>query len=192
MVIESLEIGFLTKIFYWVYARPLWQIVLFMVLAIVIWAILGARLSKFGAWRIFNIVIAAVVVFVILYLTILRRSPAEGSAATFVPTFNLDKVFTRQGIFESFCLNILLFFPLGLCLPFAMPVKAKNKALLTLACCMVISFIIEFSQGAFALGDFEIADLIANVAGAAFGSLGHAIIKIYHIIHIDFSNKNQK
>ena len=166
-----MDIGFLSKIFYWVYARPLWQIVIFMVLATVLWTVLAAKFSHLKVWRVVNIVIVVVIVAVLVYFTIVRRSPSESIKMYVSPAENLQRVLSNGGIAESFYLNILMFFPLGLTLPFALPAKIKHKGLITLAACLTFSLGIEVAQAAFALGNFELADIFANIVGAAIGCL---------------------
>lgn len=114
-----------------------------------------------------------VVIVVIVYFTIVRRSPSESIKMYFLPSENLHRVLSSRGIAESFYLNILMFFPLGLILPFALPEKFKYKALIALFACLFFSVGIEATQAAFALGNFELADIFANIVGSAIGCLAH-------------------
>lgn len=182
MAVLSLDIGFLNKIFYWVYARPLWQIVLFMVLAIILWVILASKFSDTKVWRIVNTVGAVGVATVIVYFTIVRRSPSESIKMYLLPWENFERLFLSRGIRESFYLNILMFFPLGLTLPFSLPVKLKHKGLITIVICLAFSVGIEVVQAAFALGNFELADIFANLAGTTIGCFAFWInLKIFRL-----------
>lgn len=142
-----------------------------MVLAVALWTVLASKFSRSKVWRTVNIVIAVVIAMVIVYFTIIRRTPSEGIKMYLLPSENLQRVLSNRGIAESFYLNILLFFPLGLTLPFALPEKLKHKTLITLAVCFSFSVGIEVAQAVFALGNFELADIFANIAGATIGCL---------------------
>lgn len=186
MDISILEI--INKIFYWTYARPLWQIVIFEILAIVIWSILAYKFAHNKVWRIINIIGVVCIVLAIIYLTIIKRSTSDSFGVYLLPSENFNRAVASKSVVESIHLNILLFFPLGLFLPFALPDKFKHKVIITLVACFLFSLSIEVIQGIFSIGDVEIFDLIMNSLGGAIGSIAYGISK-YSLLHKINCNK---
>ena len=73
-------------------------------------------------------------------------------------------------LYRSMFMNLLLFMPLGLCMPFALPKKVKIKGLLTIGAGMVLSIAIEAIQFFFSLGRCETDDVIMNTTGVIIGT----------------------
>lgn len=81
--------------------------------------------------------------------------------------------FSARTIFPHLLLNILLFLPLGIAMPFICTKLTFGKVVLT---GLLLSLFIEFIQ--FFIGrECEIDDLICNVAGAVAGYLMYLLIR---------------
>jgi glycopeptide antibiotics resistance protein len=74
-------------------------------------------------------------------------------------------------------MNVFLFFPLGLTLPYALPEKWNRKGLLTIFLAQVFSIGIELAQYHFHLGRAETDDVICNTLGCVIGTLSYVISK---------------
>ncbi len=72
-------------------------------------------------------------------------------------------------------MNIFLFVPLGLALPFTLPAKWKHNFLWAILIGLAFSCIIEALQYILALGRCEIDDVIMNTIGVAIGALAYKI-----------------
>jgi glycopeptide antibiotics resistance protein len=78
-------------------------------------------------------------------------------------------------------MNVMLFLPFGMTLPFALPNGFKNKVTITVGSAAVISIVVEFIQFCFGLGLCETDDVIMNTLGAAIGTVSY----VYSAVHID-------
>ena len=72
-------------------------------------------------------------------------------------------------------MNVFLFFPLGLTLPYALPERWRKKVFITIAFAFLLSFTVEFLQYYYQLGRAETDDVICNTLGVAIGTLSYTI-----------------
>lgn len=166
---------------YYIYARPLISIILFMTLTLICWGVLSANTAA-KYWRRGNFILMILMTAAILYATILTRS--EGSAGLILTPFATFTAARQQPeLYREMLMNIFLFFPLGLTLSNALPQKWHRWlriALTTLIGC-ILSAGIEYAQYRYALGMAEVDDVICNTMGAFIGStsvlIAHAIEK---------------
>jgi len=79
-------------------------------------------------------------------------------------------------LYRSFFMNILLFVPLGLSMPYCLSKKPyKRNVFITIGFAAVLSAGIEFLQYYYHLGRCETDDVIANTLGAAVGTLSYCL-----------------
>lgn len=148
---------------------------------LLLWPVLCQRVG--GRRRVLlNTVLACVAAFVILYATILTRTPGV-PAVILTPFASLIAARQQPELYREMLMNVFLFFPLGLTLSNALPQKWHRWgriALTTLVGC-AISAGIEYTQYRYALGMAEVDDVICNSLGAFIGStsllIAHAIEK---------------
>ena len=148
---------------------------------LLLWPVLCQRVG--GRRRVLlNTVLACVAAFVILYATILTRTPGV-PAVILTPFASLTAARQQPELYREMLMNVFLFFPLGLTLSNALPQKWHRWgriALTTLVGC-AISAGIEYTQYRYALGMAEVDDVICNSLGAFIGStsllIAHAIEK---------------
>lgn len=69
-------------------------------------------------------------------------------------------------------MNVFLFVPIGLSLPFALS-KKKHPVIITMIAAFLFSVSIEAIQYYFALGLCEMDDVIMNTLGAMIGTLAY-------------------
>lgn len=111
-------------------------------------------------------------VYFIVSITLLRRSPSESKIVLIPFTW----VFKDGGdSFKSILydvLNILLFVPFSFFLSsFDFGWSSKTTAIISIVVSLLFSFCIEAIQYVFALGTFEMEDIICNSFGGVIGSL---------------------
>ena len=114
------------------------------------------------------------VIFAIFVVTLLSRS-SETVELILTPFHSFIEAKTQPEIYRSMLMNVFLFFPFGLTLPFALPEKWNRKALLTIVLALVLSFTIEFLQFHYHLGRAETDDVICNTLGATIGTLSYTL-----------------
>jgi len=70
-------------------------------------------------------------------------------------------------------MNVLLFVPLGLTMPFALPERWPCRALISIVIATTLSIYVESAQFIFRLGRTEIDDVLMNTFGAVLGILAY-------------------
>ena len=166
---------------HFIYTRPLIVIILFMVLAFIVWGGSSAHMDA-RRWRRGNLILAIFAAAAILYATILTRS--EGSTGLILTPFATFTAARQQPeLYRELLMNVFLFFPLGLTLSNALPRKWHRwlRIILTTLIGCILSAGIEYAQYRYALGMAEVDDVICNTLGAFLGAASllaaHAIEK---------------
>ena len=164
-----------------IYSKPLSNIILAIVIAIVAWGYLRTKV-QLRRWTMANFVLFCAAVIAILYATILNRTPGNYELIL-TPFAALSAARQQPELYREMLMNIFLFFPLGLTLSNALPQKWHRWgriAFTTLIGC-ILSAGIEYAQYRCALGLAETDDVICNTLGAFLGATSllaaHAIEK---------------
>lgn len=156
-----------------IYCMPLYCIVVIMLLTAFIWralpAIIEKKISKKAMWNIGNIVAAGTMLLIILIVTVFSRK--EGTGLILIPFHSFIEAKTQPEIYRSMLMNVFLFFPLGLTLPYALQGKWKHQVLFTILFAFIFSVAIEYLQYHFSLGRAEVDDVLCNTLGCAIGTL---------------------
>ena len=148
---------------------------------LLLWPMLCQRIGE-RRRMLLNIALACVAAFIILYTTLLTRTPGvpEAILAPFA-TFTAARV--QPELYREMLMNVFLFFPLGLTLSNALPRRWHRWGRITLTTLVgcALSAGIEYTQYRYALGMAEVDDVICNTLGAFIGStsllIAHAIEK---------------
>lgn len=148
---------------------------------LLLWPMLCQRVGE-RRRVLFNTVLACAAAFIILYATILNRTPGNYELIL-TPFAALSAARQQPELYREMLMNVFLFFPLGLTLSNALPRKWHRWgriALTTLIGC-ILSAGIEYAQYRYALGMAEVDDVICNTLGVFIGStsllIAHAIEK---------------
>lgn len=155
------------KIFHFVYVQPLHRIVLLMFLAAALWGYLGKKEQGRLRWRVLNGAAFAAACAVIFYMTVCVRE-AGAAEVVLTPFQSLREAKLQPELYRTMLMNVLLFFPLGLTLPFVLS-KGKASVIVTVAAALLFSGGIEYLQYRYGLGRCETDDVIMNTLGALTG-----------------------
>lgn len=144
---------------------------------ILLWGLLAAKADiaqKRTLWKVINTVVLILSLGLILYITIISRSTSSRECI-FIPfNFLLKDAHTHSDI-ASAIMNLLLFIPVGLSLPYLFKKSARQKVIITLIFAACLSAAIELSQYIWSFGILEIDDVIMNTFGAILGALSYKI-----------------
>ena len=148
---------------------------------LLLWPVLCQRVGE-RRRVLLNTALACAATFIILYATILNRTPGNYELIL-TPFAALSAARQQPELYRAMLMNVFLFFPLGLTLSNALPRKWHRWgriAFTTLIGC-ILSAGIEYAQYRCALGLAETDDVICNTLGAFIGStsllIAHAIEK---------------
>lgn len=159
----------------------LWAVCALILTLVLIWTILCQYFSK-KRWVTINIVIACLSTAIILYATILTRTPGDYEVIL-TPFAAFTAAQQQPELYREMLMNVFLFFPLGLTLSNTLPQKWHRwiRIVLTALVGCIFSAGIEYAQYRYALGMAEADDVICNTLGAFIGStsllIAHAIEK---------------
>lgn len=146
------------------------------------------------------LILAAIIVLIILYMTVIKRS-GKSNEIILIPFYTLFEARKQPELYRQMLMNIFLFEPLGLTLPFGLEwVKMRiihhkqnqhsdnnpkqktdfSKSRYQIArysfiFSLTFSFLIEICQGLFRRGRVEIDDILMNSLGALIGILTYLI-----------------
>lgn len=158
-----------------------WTVCILLLSLLLLWPMLCQRVGE-RRRVLFNTVLACAAAFIILYATILNRTPGNYELIL-TPFAALSAARQQPELYREMLMNVFLFFPLGLTLSNALPRKWHRWgriALTTLIGC-ILSAGIEYAQYRYALGMAEVDDVICNTLGVFIGStsllIAHAIEK---------------
>lgn len=114
------------------------------------------------------------IIFIFL-ITIANRKEIEQSFVL-IPLYSFFEAKTQPEMYRTMFMNIILFFPLGLSIPFSIPDK-KRTVLIVLCISLLLSSFIEITQYYCKIGRTEIDDIICNVFGGLLGTSAYVISK---------------
>ena len=155
------------------YGLPLSFVIQMMILGIIVWTILGRlvqeKLHKRLLWKVGNGVIVCGILVTIGGATLASRS--NTTDVCLIPFHSFAEAQVQPEIYRSMLMNVFLFFPLGLTLPYALPDKWKHQIVIAILFAFGLSVAIEFLQYYFCLGRAETDDVICNTLGCIIGTL---------------------
>lgn len=161
-----------------IYAMPLSKVRFLIYFLIFIWSYIDYLVKKDRIkaiiWKVINIIGFLCIFYVIILMTIISRQTTIREVIL-TPFHFFEEAKVQPEIYRSMLMNIFLFFPLGLTLPFALPKRWKGKVLLTVLFAFLLSTGIEFAQYYFHLGRAEVDDIMCNSCGAFMGTLAFII-----------------
>ena len=158
-----------------------WTVCILLLSLLLLWPMLCQRVGE-RRRVLFNTVLACVAAFIILYTTILTRTPGV-PAVILTPFATFTAALQQPELYREMLMNVFLFFPLGLTLSNALPRKWHRwgRIILTTLVGCAFSVGIEYAQYRYALGMAEVDDVICNTLGAFIGTtsllIAHAIEK---------------
>ena len=154
-----------------IYCQPLHRIVFFIFLLVFFWAYLAYREDNSLRSRLANGILFVGMVAVILYMTVYTRG--EGTSETILRPFqSFQEAKIQPELYRSMLMNVFLFVPLGLSLPFVLG-RGRFPGFITVVVALAFSAGIEYLQYRYALGRCEMDDVIMNTLGATVGCLAH-------------------
>lgn len=164
-----------------IYAWPLSAAILIVLITLVGWSYFNLMIRQ-GIKVISNICLFCAATIVILYATILTRTPGDYNPIL-TPFATFTAALQQPELYREMLMNVFLFFPLGLTLSNALSRKWHRwlRIILTTLVGCALSAGIEYAQYRCALGLAETDDVICNTLGAFLGAVSllaaHAIEK---------------
>lgn len=163
----------LETILLFIYKQPLSRIIYSILILALFWALLMFVLRKKRILvRILNATLCFAAFGGILYATMFRGEGEHGNPIL-LPLHSLILAQGQPEIYRTLLMNVLLFVPLGLSLPFVLPERWTCHALLSVIIAASLSVYVELAQFILQLGRTEIDDVLMNTFGAVLGVLAY-------------------
>lgn len=167
----------MNAVFKYIYAQPFWRIMLIMAIFIVGWGVFnrkGFDKHRGGILKRINFILFIVAVSAILSTTVIFRT-VEIRELCFVPFYSFVLAKEQPEFYRSMLMNICLFVPFGLTMPYILKGDSKSRFKATVRDALIYSIAIEVMQYVFLIGRAEIDDVICNVLGTTVGCLSYLI-----------------
>jgi glycopeptide antibiotics resistance protein len=130
------------------------------------------------ARRIVAIVGAVLAFALILVFTVLNRSSDGTREISLIPFITFENAKAQPELYRTMFMNVLLFMPFGLSLPFALNKKIWYSVCITALIGLGLSICVEVLQYVFFLGRCETDDIIMNVLGVLIGTSSFVICQM--------------
>ncbi len=164
-------------VYHSIYIQDLWVIVLLIAASVVLWSLLGVLMPKKMKW--IALLLAFLSLAAIIYATLFSRTPMDAAIHP-IPFSSFARATVRPELYRSMLMNVFLFVPLGLSLPFVLRGSTAKRILLTVLIGFLLSVSIETIQYLFSLGLAEADDVLCNTLGAAVGSTAYRLFLLWN------------
>jgi len=159
----------------YIYCMSLIKISIIVCILLFVFAKISSLIKSKGKQFVSFGLLIFIAIFVILYITIFSRSD-KVNQIELRPFYTFVLAQQQPELYRSFFMNVLLFVPLGLSMPYVLSQKPRRwPVFVTIAFAAVLSAGIEFLQYYYHLGRCETDDVIANTLGAAVGTLSYLL-----------------
>lgn len=150
---------------------PVVSVIVFLVM--VGWSVYSAyaydRMRRIG-WKL-----AAITTAAILFVTLLSRTKIPSPSVHLIPFSTFQRGQENGDVYCFMVMNVFIFIPLGLSLPYVFRGAARKRVLYTILVGFLLSFFIESMQNVLSIGYADVDDLISNTLGTILGSLAYPI-----------------
>lgn len=157
---------------------PITYIVFFLAV-IVIWTIVSCVMYKYDkvkTWKIINFIFFVLSLLLVLWYTVFGRHPGTIQEIHFNPCDLFEQTKEQPEIYRSMFMNVMLFVPFGIFLPFIFrKEKILRNFLITTLSGFLCSVIVESIQYIFAFGQADSADVLCNLLGVIIGSIAYIL-----------------
>lgn len=168
----------LSHIYLYIYNQPLDRVANFSIAIVIGWAVLMHFVRENSRLlRCINKFFTASAFIIILYATMLDRNVGSCSHVFLQPFSSLSQDRFSAELLRQCIMNMFLFVPLGIFMPYAMPKNDKNKIKTTIIFGLCVSICVELLQGLFKMGWCETDDIINNTIGIALGTRSYMIFE---------------
>lgn len=154
------------------YVQPMNWVYLEMAAMYLLWTI-GMLVVRGKAKRLVGVICAVLSVGLILSYTLIGRK--GGGDLSLIPFITFVNAKTQPELYRTLFMNVFLFLPLGLSLPFALPKKLRHPVLFTMAVGFFLSVTVEGIQFFGSLGRCETDDVLMNTLGTAAGASSYLL-----------------
>lgn len=171
------------KIISVLYELPIYDYILLICFTLVIWILLSVFLHNRKSWKWINTIFFISTVLLIIAVTLFFRK-IEAKGFSLIPFSSFEIAKTHSDVYQEMMLNVVLFFPVGLTMPFVINRITDHPVIITITTSCILSVFIEIFQYLFNRGYAEIDDVIFNTLGVVVGSVSFFVYKRFSNHHL--------
>ena len=145
-------------------------------IALIGWAALGA--VYYEKMRRIGSAVFMIVALVILFITVFSRTRIDAAFHP-IPFSTFQRAQTDKKLYVFMIMNLIMFMPVGLSLPFVFYGKTGRRIMWTIFVGLLFSVLIELVQMVFSIGYADIDDVIINTLGTAVGCLSYPLSLLF-------------
>ena len=160
------------NLFFQIYVANLTMILIIIPIMILVWSVIGAAFYKY--MRVIGVIVAVLATAAILYVTVIARGEST-AGVDLVPFSSFERAKIQPEMYRTMLMNVFLFVPLGLSLPFVFGGSTAKRILLSILIGFLLSVTVEAIQYFGTLGMAETDDVICNSLGTAIGSCAYPL-----------------
>ena len=172
--------------FHSIYVLDISTILITIPVLLLVWSVISA--AFYNQMRIIGAVLAVIAVGAIVYVTIISRGESE-AGVDLIPFSSFERAKIQPEMYRSMLMNVFLFVPLGLSLPYVFGGGTAKRILLTILIGFLLSATVEAIQYFGHLGMAETDDVICNTLGTAIGSCAYLLSLLWRKL---FRKKERK
>lgn len=169
----------MSSFFVRIYVLDISTVLIAIPILLLVWSVIGATFYKY--MQIIGAVLAVIAIGAILYATVLSRS-GSSKDVYLIPFSTFERAKIQPEFYRSMLMNVFLFVPLGLSLPFVYSGSTGKRILFTVLTGLLLSVTIEAIQYFVHLGMTETDDVICNTLGTAIGSCAYLLTLLWRRI----------
>lgn len=166
----------MSSLFHSIYAAKISTILIAIPVLLLVWSVIGAAFYK--QMRIIGAVLAVIAVGAVVYVTVYARGESN-AVADLIPFSSFERAKIQPEMYRSMLMNVFLFMPLGLSLPYVFGGGTAKRILLTILIGFLLSVTVEAIQYIGHLGMAETDDVICNTLGTAIGSCAYLLSMLW-------------
>ena len=166
----------LNRLLYEIYITDIKYIMTAIPVLVLVWSVIGVVIYK--KVRIASSVLIVLSAAIILYATVIKRTQ-ENLGFDLIPFSSFQRAVEQPEMYRSMLMNVFLFVPLGLSLPFVFGCGTGKRILLTILVGLFLSVIVEAIQYFAHLGMAETDDVICNTLGTAIGNCAYLLALLW-------------
>ena len=158
---------------------PIFVYIIIIIVLLVLWTVLAYLLRNRSFWKDMNTVLLIITVISVIVITLAFRQYSE-RMYSLIPFSSFEAAKTYPDVYQQMMLNVVLFLPLGMTLPFALNARVKRPIIVTVVFAVLFSAVIESMQFVLMRGYAEIDDVIFNTLGAVLGVIPYMISNLLY------------
>lgn len=165
------------EIISWLYEFPIYCWLVLVLILLLLWTLSAVRFQNSSVWQTLTVIAFVISIVLIVMVTLVYRQTGGDKGFSMIPFSSFEIARIHSDVYQEVMLNVVLFFPVGLTMPFVINRITDHPVIITIISSCILSVLIEIFQYLFNRGYAEIDDVIFNALGVVVGSVSFLVYK---------------